>query len=355
MTRSVIFVALALALALAACGQPREISITRSRLESDPDRYRDWIVRVHLRGQVEFVVLDSTGAGSTMLLQRSDFEHPVVSCAISPGLAGGMPSGAAVYGGGLGFGASFGTGMPGKWVPIHRENQVLLIERAEFLGDTLVARVPLPRAEGHRYFVRVPGLEDMIEEPCDCIHPGYRQMDGEFVARIPEDLIYRFSGLSPASAPDGAGVVSRRRTGGLLGSGLGLGPLRTEPLRGAPTDALRFAADGQDSTAVDLIEAAIFDAARGEFWPHDELYDHFLAAVLIHVARGDLDGARDAAGHLMHFADIRFGPADLDFEPDPDSALAEFLAARDAELERAWPRFLDQIGVSATDGSVRRP
>jgi hypothetical protein len=351
MMRSVLFVALA----LAACGQPREISITRSRLESDPDRYREWIVRVHLRGQVEFVALDSTGAGSTMLLQRSEFEQPVVSCAISPGLAGGMPSSATTYGGGLGFGASFGTGMPGKWVPIHRENQVIVLERAEFVGDTLMARVPLPWAEGHRYFVRLPGLEDMIEEPCSCIHPGYRQIRGDFVARIPEDLIYRFSGLSPVATPEGAGVLSERRTGGLLGSGLGLGPLPAGPLRRAPTEALRLAADGRDSTAVGLIEAAIFDAARSEFWPHDELYDHFLAAVLIHVARGDLESARDAAGHLMHFADIRFGPADLDFVPDPDSALAGFLAARDAELERAWPRFLDQIRVSATQGTDQRP
>ena len=35
---------------LAACASHREISIPQSRLESDPDRYREWIVRVHLRG-----------------------------------------------------------------------------------------------------------------------------------------------------------------------------------------------------------------------------------------------------------------------------------------------------------------
>jgi hypothetical protein len=318
---SLVFLSLAL---LAACASNREISIPQSRLESDPDRYRDWIVRVHLRGDVEFVERDSV-----LVLRRATHDDPVVSCAMELGMAGGMPS--SVSFGGL------GGGMPAKWVPIHNVNQVLMLEDFEFDADRLAATVELPPADGHRYFVRTPELDSLVTQACTCIHPGYQQLNGPARIVVPEELIYRFSGLNPRSQPPGAGAVSERRTGGLLDSGLGLPPTYRDPLRAAPYRALEWAAAGQDSLALETIHNAIFEATRNELWPHDELYDHYVALLLIHTARGEVVEATNAAGHLIHFGELELPPLQTAVDGvDPESGLAAFLAARQDDVAQHW-------------------
>jgi hypothetical protein len=338
--------ALLLLALLVACGSSREISIRQPRLESDPDRYEDWVVRVHLRGGVEFVEQDSV-----LVLRRATHPDPVVSCAMERGWAGGMPSSVSV---GVGSGTGFGGGMPARWMPVHGVNQVLVLQEFRFAGDRLIARIELPEAGGHRYFVRVPGLDSLVTDPSSCIHPGYRQLDAPATVVVPEDLIYRFSGLNPQSVRPGAGARSERRTGGFLGSGLGLPPSDRDPLRSAPYRALDLAAAGEDSLAIQTIEDAIYDATRNQLWPHDELYDHFTALVVIHAGSGRIDAATNAAAHLLHFTELQWLPLDAAAAAAgirPESSLAAFLAARGGEVEGHWSSLAPSLSPHSPSAS----
>lgn len=316
---------------LGACASTREISIPQARLESDPDRYRDWIVRVHLRGDVEFVERDSV-----LVLRRATHPDPVVSCAMGLGMAGGVPSGVSFRG--------LGGGMPPNWVPVHAVDQVVALRDFEFADGVLLARIDVPPAAGHRYFVRAPGLESLLTDPCTCIHPGYRQLNRSARIAVPGEMIYRFSGLSPRAQPPGAGAQTRRETGGFLGSGLGLPPAYRDRLRAAPYRALELVAAGQDSLALATIREAIREATRNELWPHDELYDHFVALLLIHVARDATTAAADAAAHLLHFAAIDWPPLEAALAGvDATSPLARFLDARGASLREHWSASLAPV------------
>jgi hypothetical protein len=234
--------------------------------------------------------------------------------------------------------------MPPKWAPVHGENQIIELDEFEFADDRLIAWIDVPEVDGHRYFVRAAELDSLLVDPCTCIHPGYRELEERARVVIPEDLIYRFSGLSPQSVPGGA--VSERATGGFLGSGLGLPPEWRDPLRDAPYKALASAAAGQDSLALETIRLAIYEATRNELWPHDEFYDHFVALLLIHTARGEIREAADAAAHLMHFGEFELPPLESTRSVvHGGSALGNFLDERGAALGVHWPELRDQLSA----------
>ena len=94
------------------------------------------------------------------------------------------------------------------------------------------------------------------------------------------------------------------------------------------------------------------EITRNEVIPHDALFDHFAALLLIHVARGEEGAASNAAAHLMHFEELEL---DLGASPAVGTPLANFYEGRGDELRANWPTFLRRMQEWPADCVVEEP
>lgn len=345
--------------------------VTLQEFEATPELQAGTNTTVVLRSGCEFqsaaagdlpagFVDDSTLADAGVLMvAAATSPQPLVSCRVdivTTGSSGFMTPGTM---------GPNGMYMPGFYVPgnisfewKHLTSQRFVAHRIQNLGEHLVCSLlAVGGGAAGDVFVRKPGLEHLLAEAATSIHPGYTPVRSDAWIVVDKSWVQHLQPAKSVAAvadADQDEPIERPEVAEARSEFVDSAPLTCENIERrvdsvaederwiyTPALAACLGAQGEDERAIALLEASIRDVGDDDFSPHGMLRWHYFELLCLSVLDDDLPRAVSAAAGYLHSspADEELKPV-FDYVPNVEaSPMAEFIGARQAELEAAWPAF----------------